>query len=405
MLYFVVIAIVIAEFCYSISLTYLNSKASHNPIPAELKGIYDDAAYKRQQAYSRTNRKMGVVVNILNTSLTLSLFAFGGFAFIDGFVRSYTDNPILLTLMFMFVVYLITMIIDIPAGYYSTFVIEERFGFNKSTHKIFFLDQLKGFALNTVIMGALLAAIVWIYGLMPSYFWIVAWGVLMLVTLFFQFFYSDLIVPLFNKQTPLEEGELRTAIEEFAGKVGFAIKDIYVMDSSKRSTHANAYFTGFGSKKRIVLYDTLIQQLTTDEIVGVLAHEIGHYKHRHQLKGLLSNAMTSLLMLFLFSLVIDSKAIANAAGCSEPSFYINLLVFSMFYSPVELVLSMVNNVVSRRHEWQADEFAKVNGKGMAVSSGLRKMSANSLSNLTPHPLVVFMEYSHPTLLQRVRHLE
>jgi STE24 endopeptidase len=307
--------------------------------------------------------------------------------------------------MFMFVVYLITMIIDIPAGYYSTFVIEERFGFNKSTHKIFFLDQLKGFALNTVIMGALLAAIVWIYGLMPSYFWIVAWGVLMLVTLFFQFFYSDLIVPLFNKQTPLEEGELRTAIEEFAGKVGFAIKDIYVMDSSKRSTHANAYFTGFGSKKRIVLYDTLIQQLTTDEIVGVLAHEIGHYKHRHQLKGLLSNAMTSLLMLFLFSLVIDSKAIANAAGCSEPSFYINLLVFSMFYSPVELVLSMVNNVVSRRHEWQADEFAKVNGKGMAVSSGLRKMSANSLSNLTPHPLVVFMEYSHPTLLQRVRHLE
>jgi STE24 endopeptidase len=386
-------------------LTYLNSKASHNPIPAELKGIYDDAAYKRQQAYSRTNRKMGVVVNILNTSLTLSLFAFGGFAFIDGFVRSYTDNPILLTLMFMFVVYLITMIIDIPAGYYSTFVIEERFGFNKSTHKIFFLDQLKGFALNTVIMGALLAAIVWIYGLMPSYFWIVAWGVLMLVTLFFQFFYSDLIVPLFNKQTPLEEGELRTAIEEFAGKVGFAVKDIYVMDSSKRSTHANAYFTGFGSKKRIVLYDTLIQQLTTDEIVGVLAHEIGHYKHRHQLKGLLSNAMTSLLMLFLFSLVIDSKAIANAAGCSEPSFYINLLVFSMFYSPVELVLSMVNNVVSRRHEWQADEFAKVNGKGMAVSSGLRKMSANSLSNLTPHPLVVFMEYSHPTLLQRVRHLE
>jgi STE24 endopeptidase len=386
-------------------LTYLNSKASHNPIPAELKGIYDDAAYKRQQAYSRTNRKMGVVVNILNTSLTLSLFAFGGFAFIDGFVRSYTDNPILLTLMFMFVVYLITMIIDIPAGYYSTFVIEERFGFNKSTRKMFFLDQLKGFALNTVIMGALLAAIVWIYGLMPSYFWIVAWGVLMLVTLFFQFFYSDLIVPLFNKQTPLEEGELRTAIEEFAGKVGFAIKDIYVMDSSKRSTHANAYFTGFGSKKRIVLYDTLIQQLTTDEIVGVLAHEIGHYKHRHQLKGLLSNAMTSLLMLFLFSLVIDSKAIANAAGCSEPSFYINLLVFSMFYSPVELVLSMVNNVVSRRHEWQADEFAKVNGKGMAVSSGLRKMSANSLSNLTPHPLVVFMEYSHPTLLQRVRHLE
>jgi len=405
MIYSIIIAIVVVEFVFNTTLTYLNHKASHQPIPEELAGIYDEAAYKRQQEYSVTNRKVGLFVTVLNTMITLGLFAFGGFSYIDGVVRGVSENPILMALLFMGIIYIMTIVIDVPINYYSTFVIEEKFGFNKSTHKTFFLDFVKGTALNVVIMGALLSIIVWLYGYIPEYFWLAAWGVMMAVTLFFQFFYSDIIVPLFNKQTPLEEGELRTSIEEFASKVGFAIKDIYVMDSSKRSTHANAYFTGFGPKKRIVLYDTLIQQLTTEEIVGVLAHEIGHYKHHHQLKGLATHALTSLLMLYIFSLVIDNTDIANAAGCAVASFHINVLVFSMLYSPVEVVLSMVSNINSRSHEWQADEFAKVHGKGVAVSSGLRKMSAHSLSNLTPHPLVVFMEYSHPTLLQRVRHLE
>lgn len=405
MFYWTIIVIVIAEFIFSISLTYLNHKASHQPIPAELAGIYDDDKYNKQQSYSLTHRKLGVLSTIINTLCTLVLFAFGGFAMIDGVVRSVSENPILMALMFMGILYIITSVIDVPLSYYSTFVIEEKFGFNRTTHKMFFLDLLKGIAINIVIMGSLLSAIVFLYGLVPNYFWIAAWAVMMVVTIFLQFFYSDLIVPLFNKQSPLEEGELRTAIESFAQKVGFGLKDIYVMDSSKRSTHANAYFTGFGSKKRIVLYDTLIQQLSTEEIVGVLAHEIGHYKHHHNIISMFVHACTSMVMLYVFSLVIDSVEIANAAGCGEASFHINVMVFSMLYSPVDIILSMFMNISSRKHEWQADEFARVNGLGKAVSNGLRKMSANSLANLTPHPLVVFMEYSHPTLLQRVKHLE
>ncbi len=405
MLYYVIIAIVMAEFCYSIFMMYLNHKASRRPIPEELSGIYDSSAYKRQQLYSSVNRRMSVITNVVNTIVSLLIFATGGYSLIDSVVREVTDSPVLLTLLFMGVIYLITLVIDIPFSYYSTFVIEERFGFNKTTHRTFFLDLLKSTVVSMILTALILSMVVVLYELMPRYYWIAAWGAVMLFTLFIQLFYSDLIVPLFNKQTPLQQGELRNAIETFAGQVEFAIKDIYVMDSSKRSTHANAYFTGFGPRKRIVLYDTLIEQLTTDEIVGVLAHEIGHYKHRHQIKGICSYAVTSLMMFFLFNLVIDSPEIAAAAGCDQPSFHINLIVFSMLYSPIDIVLSMFANINSRRHEWQADEYAKVHGKGVQVASGLRKMSANSLSNLTPHPVVVFMEYSHPTLLQRVRHLE
>ena len=220
-----------------------------------------------------------------------------------------------------------------------------------------------------------------------------------------QFFYSDIIVPLFNKQTPLVAGELRTAIEDFARSVDFKIENIYVIDGSKRSSKANAYFTGFGAKKRIVLYDTLMEQLSTEEIVAVLAHEIGHYKHRHILKSIVWALLLNLAMFYLFSIVIDSPEIAAAAGCNEPSFHINMTVFMLLFTPIQVLTSMLENIVSRHNEWQADEFARIHDKGNALGSALRKMSAKSLSNLTPHPVVVFTQYSHPTLLQRVEHLE
>ena len=400
-----IIAFVLLEFGVSSVLSWLNGKWMTHPIPAVLEGLYDEEKYQKQQAYMRANARVGWIERCVSLAITLAVLIPGVLGWLDTLTTQWTHSLLLQLLIFFSIYAVVSAIISLPFSYYDTFVIEQKFGFNKTTKKTFWFDALKSFLLTLVLGSVLLAVIFILYSYLGKSFWIWATIVCAAFIIFFSLFYSNLIVPLFNKQKPLEQGALRTAIEDAAHKMGFSIKNIYVINGSKHSTKANAYFTGFGMKKRVVLYDTLIQQLTTDEIVGVLAHEIGHYKHRHQLKGLLSNAMTSLLMLFLFSLVIDSKAIANAAGCSEPSFYINLLVFSMFYSPVELVLSMVNNVVSRRHEWQADEFAKVNGKGMAVSSGLRKMSANSLSNLTPHPLVVFMEYSHPTLLQRVRHLE
>lgn len=402
-LYWIIIAIVLAEFCYSIVLSMLNRKASHNPIPRLLTGIYDEAEYARQQAYSRENSRFGVISNIVNTALLLGLFAFGGFSVMDDYARSISSNPVLVALLFYFMFYVLDWVVGIPFSIYGTFHIEAKYGFNRTTPRLFVMDTVKGFFVSILIFGILLGLVVWIYGLLPKYFWLVAWFVLSVLTMALQFLYSDIIVPLFNKQTPLPEGELRTAIEEFAQRVGFKLKNIYLIDGSKRSSKANAYFTGFGSRKRIVLYDTLTEQMTTKEIVAVLAHEIGHYKYHHIIKDTVSSMLMNLAMFYLFSLVIDSHAIAAAAGCSTPSFHINMTVFMLLLTPLQIITSLISNIFSRRHEWQADEFACVHGMAQALSSGLKKLSAKSLSNLTPHPVVVFTQYSHPTLLQRVEH--
>jgi len=403
-LFWTIIAICFADFVYDIIMYKLNRKASHLPIPQELSGLYDEKAYARQQDYSRQNAHLSIINSCVGSVILLTLFATGTFGLFDSWAHTCSDYSIVVSLIFFGIIFLCSWLPEMPFGIYDTFVIEEKFGFNRCTPKTYALDTLKSLLMTAIIGGIIISLLVWIYNLMPNAFWIVAWAVVTLFTLFMQFFYSDLIVPLFNKQTPLEDGELRTAIESFAKKVDFRLKNIYVMDGSKRSSHANAYFTGFGARKRIVLYDTLMEQLSTEEIVGVLAHEIGHYKHNHIIKAILSSMVSNLLMFFLFGLVIDSQAIAEAAGASAPSFHINLMVFSLIYTPISELLSVVDNVVSRRHEWQADEFAKANGLGTPVAEALKKMSAKSLSNLTPHPVVVFIKHSHPTLLTRVKHL-
>lgn len=382
----------------------LNRKASHLPIPKELEGLYDTDAYARQQDYSRQNAHLSIISSCVGSVILLTIFATGAFGAFDSWANACSSHPIIVSMIFFGIIFLCSWLPEMPFGIYDTFVIEEKFGFNRCIPKTYALDTLKSLLMTAIIGGGVIALLVWIYSLMPGIFWIVAWAAVTLLTLFMQFFYSDLIVPLFNKQTPLEEGELRTAIETFAKKVDFRLKDIYVMDGSKRSTHANAYFTGFGPRKRIVLYDTLMEQLSTEEIVGVLAHEIGHYKHNHIVKAILSSMLSNLMMFYLFGLVIDSPAIAQAAGSSQPSFHINLMVFSLIYTPVSELLSVLDNVISRRHEWQADEFARVHGLGAPVADALKRMSAKSLSNLTPHPAVVFVKHSHPTLLSRVKHL-
>lgn len=403
-LFWLVIAIVVAEFIYSAVLTALNAKASKLPIPAVLEGLYDSGKYAKQQSYSSTRRKFGLISSAVSTAVTLGLFAFGGFALFDSTAHACSTSPIIQCLIFWGIFYVVSWLISIPFDAYSTFVIEQRFGFNRTTKKTFIADLFKGLLLNALISGAVLALCTWVYTLSPDFFWLYAWIGISLFSLFFQYFYSQLIVPLFNKQTPLPEGELRTAIEEFASKADFSLTGIFVMDSSKRSTHANAYFTGFGRKKRVVLYDTLIEQLNTEEIVAVLAHEIGHYKHGHIVKSMLTGFATNLVMLFLLSLVIGSRDMAAAAGCSEASFHVNLAVFSLIYTPINILLEICSNIISRRRERQADAFAVKHGLGPAESSALKKMSAKSLSNLTPHPAVVFTEYSHPTLAERVTYL-
>ena len=404
-LYWLIIAIVIANFVFSVWLQVLSIKASKNPVPKVLEGLYDDEKYARQQGYFRLNHKVGFISSSLSVLITLAFFAFGGYGWLDGVARGITSKPVLQALCFFGFIYVVTFLISLPFTVYQTYVVEQRYGFNKTTPKVFAGDTVKSFLVSALISGGLLALCVWVYTLTPRWFWLIAWGIYAAFILFFQYFYSELIVPLFNKQKPLEEGELRTAIEAFSEKAGFQLENIYVMDASKRSTKANAYFTGYGKKKRVVLFDTLIEQLTTDEIVGVLAHEIGHYKHGHLVKNMSSSLATTLVTFWLFSLVIDNATIAAAAGASGPSFWVNLAVFSMLLAPLDVILGIVSNVVSRRHEHQADAFAKRYGYGPAEASGLKKIASQALSNLTPHPAVVFVEHSHPTLADRVTFLE
>lgn len=404
LIFWLVVALMLAEFALERLLSFLNMRHSTQPIPAILSGIYDEEKYARQQSYFRTNVRLGMVSSVFSFLLMFGLFVFKGFAWLDALARMCTSNELLVSLLFFLFFCILSAVVSLPFQIYDTFVVEERFGFNKVTPKLFILDRLKGWMLNILISGSLLTAVISIYQLMPDYFWLLAWAVVSAFSLFMSLFYSELIVPLFNKQTPLPEGELRTAIEAFANKTGFALKNIYVIDNSKRSTKANAYFTGWGKKKRIVLYDTLIEMMSTDEIVAVLAHEIGHNKYKHTIKHMVVSLLTNLLMFYLLGLVLKYDVFAQAAGCETASFHVNMLVFGVLYTPLSLLLGLAGNVLSRSNEFQADAFVKENGMADALVSALKKLSAQSLSNLTPHPAYVFFNYSHPTLYERVKAL-
>lgn len=403
--FWIIIGIILLEFVLNRVVSYLNSTWFGKPIPAELEGIYDEEKYAKQQKYSLTNYKFSTVMASINIVVSLVALFIGFYGWFDDVLRGVINNEILLSISFLVALGVISGIIDIPFSYYSTFKIEEHFGFNKSTKKTFWLDQVKEILISAVLTGVLYGAIVLIYDLIPEYFWILAWAVLMFFSLFMSMFYSQLIVPLFNKQTPLEDGELRTAIEDFAKSVDFKVTDIYVMDSSKRSTKANAYFTGIGPKKRIVLFDTLIEKLTTEEIVAVLSHEIGHNKHKHIVKSISLSALTSLFMFAIFGYLVSSPELSEAMGGSVPSFHLGMFAFMMLYSPISLILGILTSVLSRKNEYEADAFAAKHGLGDALCSALKKISSEALSNLQPHPAFVFLKYSHPTLLQRIRKIK
>lgn len=402
--FIIILVILTADFVSERILSALNVKSSKKPIPDLLSGIYDQDKYQKQQSYFRANTRFGLLTSTVSFLVIILMIVFGGFGWLDGIVQRWTANPILVSLIFFGILFLANDIISTPFEIYDIFVIEERFGFNKTTPKTFILDKLKGYALTAVLGGGIIALVMWFYQLNPQYFWLIAWACVTSVSLFISLFYSELIVPLFNKQTPLEAGELRDAIEKFSKKAGFELKNIFVIDGSKRSTKANAYFTGFWKKKRIVLYDTLINDLDTAEIVAVLAHEAGHSKYKHTLRNILINLPYTLLVFFLLGLILRSDVLAQALGGKEASFHLNILAFGILYSPVSMMLGLAMNVLSRKHEYQADGYVKENKMGEQLISALKKISSKSLSNLTPHPAYVFVNYSHPTLLQRVEKL-
>lgn len=404
--YFIlIILIVVLDFFWTQYLSYRNRKRMTPNIPLQLEGIYNKEEYAKQQEYQKVNSRFGLYTSLFSFIILIIVLLLGVFGRVDSFLRLYISNEIWLTLSFFGIVYVVNEIISLPFSYYATFTIEERFGFNKSTRITFWLDQLKGLLLTVIVGGAILALLVWLYNNLGEYAWLYAWGAVTIFSLFMTLFYSNLIVPLFNKQIPLEDGELRDAIEEFARKADFEVKNIYVMDASKRSTKANAYFTGFGAKKRIVLFDTLINDLSTDEIVAVLAHEIGHYKHKHTLQGMIVSVFYTGAMLFLLSLFLNNSAVALALGGQLPSFHLGLIAFGLLFTPISLILGILSSTLSRKNEYQADAYAANFGLGDALVSGLKKLSVKSLSNLNPDPLYVFFYYSHPTLLQRMEALQ
>lgn len=402
--YYIIIAIVVIDYALERFLDYLNTTRWSSELPQILKGIYNENDYQKSQLYKKANHQFGMLTSSFSFLLIMLMLVFNGFALVDGWVSGITDNQIIQSLLFFAVIGLAADILNTPFSLYGTFVIEEKFGFNKTTWQTYILDKLKGWLVSAFLGGGILALIVWIWLGAGTYFWLIAWGAIILVTLFFTMFYSNIIVPLFNKQTPLEEGELRTAIENFSKNAGFQLKNVYVIDGSKRSTKANAYFTGFGPKKRIVLYDTLINDLTKNEIVAVLAHEIGHYKKKHVLSGLFLGIIQTGIMLYIFSLFVSTPALSGALGVAEPKFHIGLVAFGILYTPISLLTGMFMNVFSRKNEYQADAFAAGFGLDNELSESLKKLSVKSLSNLTPHPWYVFFHYSHPTLLQRLEKL-
>ena len=404
-LFYILISILIISFIVDKVLDALNAKHYKDPIPPELSDVYEEEDYLKSQNYKKANDRFSSIASSISLVVTLFFFYLDGFAFVDEWARTFSDNTIIIALLFFGSIMFASDLLSTPFSYYHTFIIEEKFGFNKTTLKTFLVDKIKGWLMSAILGGLLLSIIIWFYESVGSNFWLYAWGIIAVFVFFMNMFYARLIVPLFNKQTPLCDGSLKTKIQDYAQKVGFKLDKIVVIDGSKRSTKANAYFSGFGSEKRVTLFDTLIKDLEEEEIVAVLAHEVGHYKRKHILFNLIINILVMGFTFWLLSLFIGNPILSEALNVALPSFHIGLIAFGILYSPISELTGLIMNFISRIFEYQADNYAKETFDAAPLISGLKKLNKNSLSNLTPHPAYVFVYYSHPTLLQRYHNMK
>jgi len=404
-IFFLILIIPIIGFITERYLDYLNSLMWSDSLPEKLKGICDEEEYRKTQLYQKENNRLSLWSSSINLVVILIMIIAGGFAVVDNLARTLSANSVIISLVFFGIIAFASDIINIPFGYYDTFVIEKKYGFNTMTIRTFITDHIKSWFIALLVGIPVLGLITWFYYKTGKNFWWYAWGLITVFSVFINLFYSELIVPLFNKQIPLPEGSLRTMIETFSQKTGFRLKNIYIIDGSKRSTKANAYFSGFGPKKRIVLYDTLQKELSEEEIVAVLAHEIGHYKKKHVLLNLIFSILITGIMLFLLSIVINSPSFSQALGSQNTSFHLGLIVFGILYSPLSLIIGLLTNYISRKNEFAADKFVRDNFRPEVLGEALKKLSVKNLSNMIPHPAYVFFHYSHPPLLQRLEKLE
>lgn len=402
---FLLAGIAIFDFTVDQALDFLNARNMKANPPKQLEGLYDAHRYAKSQAYHKTKARFGFITSTFSLILALLLLFMGGFGLLDAYLRPYIEQPILLSLVYFGVLFVLADLVNIPFSYYATFVIEERFGFNKTTEKTFVMDKLKSYLL-TIVIGALLGyPLLWIISEMGSQFWLLAFVLIGLFMVLTNMFYASVILPLFNKLKPLSDGSLKNAIMEYAKGVHFPLENVYVIDGSKRSTKANAFFSGFGKRKKIVLFDTLIANHTDDQLVAILAHEVGHYKKHHIVWSLFLGLLQMGITLYIMSWVIFDEQLSLALGGEVTSIHLNFIGFGLLYTPISRTTGLLMSMLSRKNEYEADAFAVETFAAKPLQEALKQLSVSSLVNLTPHPLYVFVNYSHPTLLQRIEAMD
>ena len=404
-IFYILLAIISFDFVLERVLGLLNRKSSKQSIPEELAGIYDEEKYATSQAYQAEVSKFGTFSATFSFILLFLAIYFGWFGMLDQWVRGFSPLSFVTPLIFFGVLFVISDLIGTPFALYRNFVIESRYGFNKMTVKTYFLDKVKSYLLTLIIGGLLLSVLIILVNAVGKSFWWYFWAVMAGFTLFANLFYTSLILPLFNKLKPMDEGALKTSITEYSQKVKFPLTNIFVMDGSKRSSKGNAFFSGLGKKKKVVLFDTLIEKHTVEELTAVFAHEVGHFKKKHIVLGTIFSIGLMGFMLYLFSLMTFNAEVSWAMGGQVSALHLNLLAFGILYSPISTILGIIGNVISRKNEFEADAYAKETYAAQPLVAGLKKMSADHLSNLTPHPAYVFVHYSHPPLRERIRALQ
>ena len=401
---YLIIGLVVFNYLFSTVLDFVNAKNWRTEIPPIMKDYYNKEKYVKAKNYSKEKGRVSLISSTISSSITILFLASGGYGWLNNTISNYYEIPFLKSGFFFLTLFILSDVISIPFSCFNTFVIEEKYGFNKMTVKTFVMDKIKGYLLTIIVGGLLLFGAIYLVSILEKGFWIWLWISLSLLMVFVNMFYADLIVPIFNKLTPLETGSLRDKIESYTKKIGYSLKNIYIIDGSKRSSKANAFFSGLGPRKTIALYDTLVDNHTEEELVAVLAHEVGHYKKKHVLTSLFLSIFQLGLMCFLLEICLKVGEISQALGGKDIEFHLGLIAFGILYSPLGTILSILMNLNSRRNEFEADAFAKETYDGVALATALKNLSVDSLSNLYPHPFYIFIHYSHPPLLKRLKAL-
>lgn len=398
----IIVSAIVFDFTVNITADFLNLRNVRNDLPEEFRDVYEPERYLKSQEYLGVNTRFGWIASAFDLVLLLAFWFGKGFPFLDEWARSFGQGPVVTGLVYIGVLVFAKSVLSLPFSIYSTFVIEERFGFNKTTWRTYLTDLLKTLFLSILLGGPLLAGILAFFEYAGPLAWLYCWIAVALYMIIVQFVAPAWIMPLFYKFTPVDEGELKKAIMSYARSVKYPLANVFVIDGSRRSEKSNAFFTGFGKNKRIALFDTLVERHTVAELVAVLAHEIGHFKKKHIIVGLVIGFLQAGLMFWLLSLFLSYQGLFDAFYVKESSVYGGIVFFGMLYSPLAFFLGLAVQAVSRKNEYEADRFAvETTGDADSMTDALKKLSAHNMSNLFPHPFYVFLNYSHPPIVARI----